>query len=94
MPGGGNISVTIRHNPGLTTFDSKSGGTDVGRERIEISISDDGPGIPDNLKATVFKKQSTTKADHDGLGLLIVCELVKGWVGQLLLIITATGCML
>lgn len=83
MPGGGNITVTVQHNPGLKSFESKSGSHEVGRERIEISISDDGPGIPDNLKATVFKKQSTTKADHDGLGLLIVYELVKRMGGTI-----------
>jgi HD-like signal output (HDOD) protein/two-component sensor histidine kinase len=83
MPGGGNITVSARYKQGLKTFDSKSGSTEFGRERIEILISDDGPGIPDNLKANVFKKQSTTKTDHDGLGLLIVYELVKRMGGTI-----------
>lgn len=74
MPEGGNITVKAHYRPGST---------DAERERVEISISDDGPGIPENQKANVFKKQSTTKADHDGLGLLIVYELVKRMGGTI-----------
>jgi signal transduction histidine kinase/HD-like signal output (HDOD) protein len=83
MPNGGNVTITVRYNHGFKTFSSKSGGQEADRNRLEISISDDGPGIPDNLKATVFKKQSTTKTDHDGLGLLIVYELVKRMGGTI-----------
>ncbi len=74
MPGGGNITVTTQYRPGIA---------DTEREKVEIYISDDGPGIPDSLRANVFKKQSTTKADHDGLGLLIVYELVKRMGGTI-----------
>ncbi len=83
MPDGGNITVIAQYKPAPKRFDSRSDSTDAERESIEISISDDGPGIPDSLKASVFKKQSTTKADHDGLGLLIVYELVKRMGGTI-----------
>ena len=46
---------------------------------------DDGPGFPDHLKPNLFKNQSTTKSDHDGLGLLIVHELVKKMGGNVIL---------
>ena len=52
---------------------------------IEISIADDGPGIPDKLIAGLFKNQSSTKDNHDGLGLLIVHELVKKMGGSITL---------
>jgi len=83
MPGGGNITVAVQYKPESKSVDSRPSSIEAGRERIEISVSDDGPGIPDNLKAGVFKKQSTTKADHDGLGLLIVYELVKRMGGTI-----------
>jgi signal transduction histidine kinase/HD-like signal output (HDOD) protein len=83
MPEGGNITVTAQYKQAPNVFNSRSVSADAERERIEISISDDGPGIPDSMKASVFKKQSTTKADHDGLGLLIVYELVKRMGGTI-----------
>ena len=38
-----------------------------------------------HLKPNLFKMQSTTKPDHDGLGLLIVNELVKKMGGSVAL---------
>ena len=85
MPNGGNISVDVRYKNGLHQNDPnavKSGGEG---NRLEITISDNGPGIPDNLKSNLFKKQSSTKADHDGLGLLIVHDLVSKMGGNIVL---------
>ncbi len=45
---------------------------------VEITISDDGPGIPDEIKMRLFEPFATTKKDnHSGLGLSIVHNLVK-----------------
>ena len=76
MPAGGNITVDVRYR----NINSEDDGN-----RVEISISDNGPGIPRQLKPNLFKNQSTTKADHDGLGLLIVHELVKKMGGNVIL---------
>ncbi len=73
MPDGGNINVSAKF---ISESSFNNAGNDTGR-MIEISVSDDGPGFPDHLKANIFKQQATTKSDHDGLGLMIVHELVK-----------------
>ena len=77
MPQGGGITVDVQYK----SISQHSDDT----EKIQISISDEGPGIPDSLKPNLFKKQSSTKADHDGLGLLIVYELVKRMGGTVVL---------
>ena len=85
MPKGGNISVGVWHRNGLQHGSLHGVRSKDDINRIEISIADDGPGFPDDLKVNLFKNQSTTKADHDGLGLLIVHELVKKMGGNVIL---------
>jgi nitrogen fixation/metabolism regulation signal transduction histidine kinase len=41
-----------------------------------LYIDDDGPGIPDDLRARVFEPYFTTKADGTGLGLAIVKKVI------------------
>ncbi len=82
MPMGGNISVGVMYKNGLPQGNLQAVGSEDDVNGIEISIADDGPGFPDQLKQNLFKNQSTTKADHDGLGLLIVHELVKKMGGN------------
>ena len=54
MPNGGTILLTAR----------KQGGT------VEVSVTDDGPGIPEQAQGQIFEKFSQLKAtDHHGLGL-------------------------
>ena len=49
-----------------------------GLDYAQITIRDDGPGIPDALKSRVFEPYVTTKsAGHAGLGLSIVYNIVK-----------------
>lgn len=85
MPMGGNISVDVRYKNGLQYGDLHTVSSEDDDRRIEISITDDGPGFPEQLRSNIFKNQSTTKADHDGLGLLIVNELVKKMGGSVIL---------
>ena len=85
MPQGGEIKVNVRYKAGSQAGDVKAGGSEDVAEKIEISVSDEGPGFPDHLKPNLFKKQATTKADHDGLGLLIVYELIKKMSGTVIL---------
>jgi C4-dicarboxylate-specific signal transduction histidine kinase len=45
---------------------------------VRITISDDGPGIPDALKAKLFEPFVTSKkGQHAGLGLSVVYNIVK-----------------
>lgn len=55
-----------------------------GREFIEISIKDDGPGIPPEIMESLFKPVATSKgAGHAGLGLSIVKSLVDELDGRI-----------
>lgn len=44
--------------------------------RIEISIADHGPGIPEEIVPKVFKPHFTTRAAHSGLGLHIAETII------------------
>ena len=55
-----------------------------GNEYIEISLGDNGPGIPRHILADLFKPVSSTKGKgHAGLGLLIVKNLVDELKGRI-----------
>ena len=43
---------------------------------IELSIRDNGPGVPDDLVADLFDPFVTTKAQGSGLGLALVAKIV------------------
>jgi signal transduction histidine kinase len=59
---------------------------DGGREQaIQITISDNGPGIPDYLKEKIFQPFFTTKATGEGtgLGLSLAYDIVKAHGGEI-----------
>jgi two-component system sensor histidine kinase FlrB len=43
---------------------------------LRISVSDNGPGVPDNVADRVFRPFFTTKAQGTGLGLALVQKIV------------------
>jgi PAS domain S-box-containing protein len=57
---------------------------DNGRKFFRISIEDDGPGIPDNLKDRIFNRlqRGESKARGMGLGLYLVKSLVESYNGK------------
>ena len=55
MPGGGKLTVTTR-------FDQE-------KDRIEVRVSDTGPGIPEEDVERIFEPFYTTKAEGKGVGL-------------------------
>jgi len=61
-----------------------SQGTAVGnRPQIEITVSDDGPGIPERVREHIFEPFVTTKAQGTGLGLAITKRIVTAHRGSI-----------
>ena len=50
---------------------------------VQISISDDGCGIPENVQAKIFQPNFTTKTNGNGLGLAISKRIVEGTGGRI-----------
>jgi two-component system NtrC family sensor kinase len=61
-------------------------------DMVVIRVSDDGPGIPADIAATVFEPFVTSKPDGTGLGLTIAREAAQSLGGQLVLEPAALGC--
>ncbi|MCW8994231.1 MAG: nitrogen regulation protein NR(II) [Psychromonas sp.] len=53
------------------------------RLAAEVKIIDNGPGIPENLKDTLFYPMITGRSDGTGLGLSIAQELIKQHNGRI-----------
>jgi signal transduction histidine kinase len=77
MSRGGNLHISTRHM--ANQFVGKA--PQRGEEEpgfLEINISDDGPGIPETIKARLFEPFTSTKGEgHSGLGLSIVHSITK-----------------
>lgn len=58
---------------------------------VEICVSDNGPGIPEELRDRVFSPFFTTKAKGSGLGLAIVRKIVDAHEGRIDLIADHAG---
>lgn len=58
------------------------GGSDT-RESIEISVTDNGPGIPDEIRGRIFEPFVTTKSAGTGLGLAITKRIVTAHRGKI-----------
>jgi two-component system, LuxR family, sensor kinase FixL len=51
--------------------------------QVEVSVRDNGPGIPVDVAESLFKPFNTTKPEGLGLGLTISRSLVESWGGRL-----------
>jgi len=61
-------------------------------ERVAtIRVSDNGPGLPDSIRARLFEPFQTTKPTGTGLGLSISRDLLEAAGGELRLIDSAVG---
>lgn len=82
MPEGGVINIETA----LIDPYSKKVISDEGEQigRIQITIRDDGPGIPEHIQARMFEPSNSTKSEgHYGLGLSIVHSIVKELKGDI-----------
>ncbi|WP_336517137.1 two-component regulator propeller domain-containing protein [Pollutibacter soli] len=68
-----------KYEPVISVTSRKSG------DRVVLSISDNGMGIPDNLKEKIFNPFFTTKptGEGTGLGLSISYDIIKGHGGNI-----------
>jgi signal transduction histidine kinase/HD-like signal output (HDOD) protein len=67
MPNGGNIHIGVRY-----IFNKEK------EAQVEVTIRDDGPGIPDHIRSQLFRPFLTSKGNgHAGLGLTIVNNIIK-----------------
>ncbi|MBW1766857.1 MAG: HDOD domain-containing protein [Deltaproteobacteria bacterium] len=83
MSKGGNLYISTRYAPDNIHPRLKPD-TFSGHGYAEITIRDDGPGIPNTLKSQLFEPFITSKgAGHAGLGLSIVYNTVKELKGTI-----------
>ena len=68
MPSGGRLGIRVEH--------------DAPNERLRFSVSDTGPGIPDEVRAHMFEPFFTTRAAGTGLGLAVVKRIVEAHGGE------------
>jgi HD-like signal output (HDOD) protein/nitrogen-specific signal transduction histidine kinase len=77
MMKGGNIYFKTRHRS--TPLEGSES-----REFIEVTVSDDGPGISKDMKKRIFEPFVSSKGSgHSGLGLSIVLNLINGLKGSI-----------
>ncbi len=76
MPEGGNLNINTRLTPnGLRKFEKDAIGDQT---YVEITISDDGSGIPDSIKSRLFEPFVSSKGEgHSGLGLSIAYSIIR-----------------
>lgn len=85
------VSVATRYRAGF-----RFAGRDGPRARgaLEISVTDNGPGVPEVTIARVFEPFFTTKAGGAGIGLAVVAEIMQAHGGFVVLDNSATGASL
>jgi signal transduction histidine kinase len=69
----------IKYSPNVTVSTKTLG------DKIEIKVSDNGPGIPDTIKSKIFQPFFTTKptGQGTGLGLSLSYDIVKAHGGEI-----------
>jgi len=59
--------------------------------RVRLDVADDGPGIPEAIRARLFEPFATTREDGNGLGLAVSRRIVERHGGSLALLPTRPG---
>ena len=80
MPDGGSIHVLTSYLP-VSTDAGQQVSDRNGRARIRIR--DNGPGLPEAVRSNLYEPQITSKADHQGLGLSVVKNLIHSLNGSI-----------
>jgi signal transduction histidine kinase len=89
MTAGGNIRIAAQYGDGFSFLGAESHAFDCGQPRsVVLTVSDDGPGIPESMQNQVFEPGFTTRKStlhHRGQGLSIVRNLVAAAGGSICL---------
>jgi two-component system nitrogen regulation sensor histidine kinase GlnL len=85
------VSIATRYRAGF-----RFAGRDGPRARgaLEISVTDNGPGVPEASVARVFEPFFTTKSGGAGIGLAVVAEIMQAHGGFVVLDNSASGASL
>ena len=83
MAGGGNLQIQTRYVP--QPLEAQPEGEDSRfRGYVEITFNDDGPGIPEEIKAKLFEPYvSSKKGSHSGLGLSVAHNIIETLNGKI-----------
>jgi two-component system, cell cycle sensor histidine kinase and response regulator CckA len=81
MPHGGTVRVRARN----MVFEENTGAPLPAGRYLKVTISDRGPGIPEELRTKIFDPYFTTKPTGTGLGLAISFSVVRKHGGLLVL---------
>ena len=60
-------------------------------DRAVLTVEDNGPGLPDSIRAHLFEPFHTTKTHGTGLGLVLTRDGLAAWGASLTLLPTPTG---
>ena len=79
------LGNSAKHSEGPLSIDiSLARVFEDGRTFFKVSVDDNGPGIPDELKSKIFVRshRNMTKARSKGIGLYLVKSLLEGFDGR------------
>lgn len=74
VDGSGQITLRTAYRPGVRLAGAQGGGRQS--LPLEVSVIDNGRGIPDELSAHIFEPFVTSKASGAGLGLALVSKII------------------
>jgi two-component system sensor histidine kinase HydH len=78
-----NAYQAIDGQPGRIEFSMAPTRNLAGRPGVEITVADNGPGVPEELREQIFNPFVTSKKDGVGLGLAIVAKIVDDHRGTI-----------
>jgi signal transduction histidine kinase len=76
-----NAVEAVASGPGTTTGEVDVRVRNVAEDRVEVTVADNGPGIPAGYEEVIFEPDRTLKAKGTGLGLAIVRQVTASHGG-------------
>lgn len=76
-----NATDAMSQNGGILSVKVDVSSDTANRRQVEIAVSDNGPGIPDEIRGRIFEPFVTTKSTGTGLGLAITKRIITAHRG-------------